>query len=113
MVFSARREIAVLEEDARAQIILRPLGSFHFHSSISQVFCDTFYILFCHGTQYTEHLWPSKIQEVCIAMQAASVSCASHLRGEVKHWNGLPREVVNAPSQCLKRHLDKALNKML
>jgi len=30
----------------------------------------------------------------------------------VKHWNGLPREVIDAP--CLsKRHLDKALNNML
>ncbi|KFM01856.1 hypothetical protein AS27_14434, partial [Aptenodytes forsteri] len=32
----------------------------------------------------------------------------------VKHWNRLPREVVDAP--CLsvfKRHLDNALNNML
>ncbi|KAK4830117.1 hypothetical protein QYF61_008544, partial [Mycteria americana] len=33
---------------------------------------------------------------------------------EVKHWNRLPREVVNAPSLSVyKRHLDSALNNML
>jgi len=32
----------------------------------------------------------------------------------VKHWNGLPKKVVNAPSQSVfKRHLDNALNNML
>jgi len=32
----------------------------------------------------------------------------------VKHWNSLPREVVNAPCQSvLKRHLDNVLNNML
>ena len=32
----------------------------------------------------------------------------------VKHWNGLPREVVDAPSlSVFKRHLDNALNNML
>ncbi|KAK4823658.1 hypothetical protein QYF61_005010 [Mycteria americana] len=32
----------------------------------------------------------------------------------VKHWNRLPREVVDAPSlSVLKRHLDNALNNML
>ena len=32
----------------------------------------------------------------------------------VKHWNQLPREVVNAPSlSVFKRHLDNALNNML
>ncbi|KAK4829062.1 hypothetical protein QYF61_001867 [Mycteria americana] len=32
----------------------------------------------------------------------------------VKHWNRLPREVVNAPSlSVFKRHLDNALNNML
>ncbi|KAK4823652.1 hypothetical protein QYF61_005004 [Mycteria americana] len=32
----------------------------------------------------------------------------------VKHWNRLPREVVDAPSlPVLKRHLDNALNNML
>ena len=32
----------------------------------------------------------------------------------VKHWNSLPREVVNAPClSVLKRHLDNALNNML
>ncbi|KAK4823316.1 hypothetical protein QYF61_000918 [Mycteria americana] len=32
----------------------------------------------------------------------------------VKHWNRLPREVVNAPSlSVFKRHLDHALNNML
>ncbi|KFQ67980.1 hypothetical protein N335_03787, partial [Phaethon lepturus] len=31
----------------------------------------------------------------------------------VKHWNWLPREVVNAPSLLVfKRHLDNALNNM-
>ena len=31
----------------------------------------------------------------------------------VKHWNRLPREVINAPSlSALKRHLGKALNNM-
>ena len=31
----------------------------------------------------------------------------------VKHWNRLPREVVNAPSlSVFKRHLDNALNNM-
>ncbi|KAK4824588.1 hypothetical protein QYF61_016833 [Mycteria americana] len=32
----------------------------------------------------------------------------------VKHWNRLPREVVDAPSlSVFKRHLDNALNNML
>ena len=32
----------------------------------------------------------------------------------VKHWNGLPREAVDAPSlSVFKRHLDNALNNML
>jgi len=32
----------------------------------------------------------------------------------VKHWNRLPREVVNAPSlSVFKRHLDNALNNIL
>ena len=32
----------------------------------------------------------------------------------VKHWNRLPREVVDAPRlSVLKRHLDKALNNAL
>jgi len=31
----------------------------------------------------------------------------------VKHWNRLPREVINAPSlSMLKRHLDNALNNL-
>ncbi|KFM08221.1 hypothetical protein AS27_09919, partial [Aptenodytes forsteri] len=31
-----------------------------------------------------------------------------------KHWNRLPREVVDAPSlSVFKRHLDNALNTML
>ena len=33
---------------------------------------------------------------------------------EAKHWNGLPREMVDAPSLAVfKRHLDNALNNML
>jgi len=32
----------------------------------------------------------------------------------IKHWNRLPREVVNAPSlSAFRRHLDNALNNML
>ena len=32
----------------------------------------------------------------------------------VKHWNRLPRDVVDAPSlSVFKRHLDNALNSML
>ncbi|KFQ94121.1 hypothetical protein Y956_10309, partial [Nipponia nippon] len=32
----------------------------------------------------------------------------------VRHWNRLPREVVDAPSlSVFKRHLDNALNNML
>ena len=32
----------------------------------------------------------------------------------VKHWNRLPREVVDAPSLAVfQRHLDNALNNML
>ncbi|KAK4818224.1 hypothetical protein QYF61_008714 [Mycteria americana] len=31
----------------------------------------------------------------------------------VKHWNRLPREVVNAPSLSVFWHLDNALNNML
>ena len=49
-----------------------------------------------------------------IAIQAASVSHARHLWGEVSHWNRLPREVVDVPSlSVFKRHLDNALNNML
>lgn len=34
--------------------------------------------------------------------------------GVVKHWNRLPREVVDAPSlSVLERHLDKVLNNLL
>ncbi|KFV45120.1 hypothetical protein N341_04781, partial [Tyto alba] len=32
----------------------------------------------------------------------------------VKHWNRLPRELVDVPSlSALKKHLDNALNNML
>lgn len=34
--------------------------------------------------------------------------------GVVKHWNRLPREVIDAPSlSVLERHLDNALNNLL
>jgi len=33
--------------------------------------------------------------------------------GIIKHWNGLPREVVVAPCLSVFRHLDNALNNVL
>ncbi|KFZ60905.1 hypothetical protein N321_12561, partial [Antrostomus carolinensis] len=36
------------------------------------------------------------------------------IRRTVRHWNRLPREVVDAPSlPVFKRHLDNAFNNML
>ena len=54
------------------------------------------------------------VSELC--QQRFTLDVRKHFSAErvVKHWNRLPREVVDAPSLSVaKRHLDSALNNTL
>jgi len=58
--------------------------------------------------------YPGNGSKLCLGRFRLDIRKHYFTERVVKHWNRLPREVVDAPSlSVLKRHLDNALNNML